>query len=313
MKGKFGSRLQPEAMLVFAALSRAGGVRGAARALGTPRSTVSRKLAELEAAVGVRLVLRTARRFALTEVGAQLARRCEDLEGLLRASEDLVRRGSSEPSGTLSVAVAPVLGEEILPAIVAELLERHPQLSIDARLAVDYVDLRRGAVDVALRAAELDAASDLFAVRLGKSVRGVYASPGYLASHAAPRTPADLDRHDCILVGPERRITWRLRSAGRDVRVPVSGRLRVDSHRVARDAAAKGAGVVNVPTVFAEPLVASGELVPLMEPHWSWVDVFAVHAGPNPPTPRVRAFIDVARVAARAALPAESRPRWRSA
>jgi DNA-binding transcriptional LysR family regulator len=300
-------------MLVFAALARARGVRGAARALGTPRSTVSRKLAELEAAVGMPLVVRTARRFDLTEVGVQLAHRCEELEALLRASEDLVRSGSSEPSGTLRVAVAPVLGEEILPTVVAQLLQRHPRLSIDARLSVDYVDLRRGVVDVALRAAVLDEATDLFAVRLGSSLRGLYASPAYLASRGTPRTPADLRRGDCILVGPEVRVAWVLRSGAREVKVPVTGRLRVDNFRVARDAAANGAGIVNVTAVFAEPLVQRGELVPVLERYWSRVDIFAVHAGPNPPAAHVRAFIEAARQATRTALPGEAGGRWRSA
>ncbi|HEV7556980.1 MAG TPA: LysR family transcriptional regulator, partial [Kofleriaceae bacterium] len=108
-------------MLVFAMLARAGGVRGAARALGMPRSTVSRKLAELEAAVAAPLVVRTARRFALTDLGKQLAVRSEQLEAVLRDTYALVRDASIEPSGTLRVAIAPVLGEEILPAIAADL------------------------------------------------------------------------------------------------------------------------------------------------------------------------------------------------
>jgi DNA-binding transcriptional LysR family regulator len=263
--------------------------------------------------MGAPLVVRTARRFDLTELGVELARRCEELEALLRASEALGRSGSSEPSGTLRVAVAPVLGEEILPAVVAQLLRQHPRLSIDARLSANYVDLRRGVVDVALRAAVIDEATDLFAVRLGTSLRGLYASPGYLAMHGTPRTPAELRRHDCILVSPEPRVSWTLRTGARDVSVPVSGRLRVDSFRVARDAAANGTGIVYVTAVFAEPLVQRGELLPVLERYWSRVDIFAVHAGPNPPPPHVRAFIDAARHATVAALPGTSSPRWRSA
>ena len=128
--------LDPDAMLAFAALARAGGVRGAARELGTPRSTLSRKLVELEAQVGAALVVRTARRFALTEIGVTFAERCEALEKLVRDSRDLVGRASSEPAGTLRVAVAPVLGEEILAPILAELVSRYPRLSVEGHLAV---------------------------------------------------------------------------------------------------------------------------------------------------------------------------------
>lgn len=230
-----------------------------------------------------------------------------------------MRSTSREPTGVLRVAVAPVLGEEILPSVLATLLARHPRLSIDARLSADYVDLRRGSIDVALRAGTLDDASDLFAVRLGVSVSGCYVSPSYAASRGAPQTLADLEKHECILVGGRARVTWTFRSGAREVDVPVAGRLRVDSFRVARDVAAQGAGVLRVATVFAEPLVASGELVPVLERHWIQVPVHAVHAGPNPPVARVRAFIEAARGAVVRALPPESGAhsrngkRWRSA
>src|SRR5690349_15222513 len=123
--------LDPQAMLVFAALARAGGVRSAALALGVPRSTVSRRLAQLEEALGAPLVVRTARRFALTELGLAFATRCEALEALLVDAAEGVRRGSSEVAGTLRISAAPVLGEEVLPSILAQLLAQNPRLSID--------------------------------------------------------------------------------------------------------------------------------------------------------------------------------------
>lgn len=306
------SGLDPEAMLAFAALARAGGIRGAARELGAPRSTLSRKLAELEAQVGAPLVVRTARRFALTEIGVTFAHQCEALEKLVRESRDLVGRASSEPAGTLRVAVAPVLGEEILAPILAELVLRYPRLSVEGHLAVGYVDLRRGSIDVALRASKLEDASDLFARRLGTSTSGCYVSPAYAKSRGVPRSIVDLAKHDCILVGssPD---TWTFRAGGRDLRVGVSGRLRIDNFRVARDAAAKGAGVVRVATVFADPLVRAGALVPVLEKFWVPVPIFAVHAGPNPPLPRVRAFIEAAKKAVAKALPTRGATPWKSA
>src|SRR6185369_5034504 len=103
----------------------------------------------------------------------------------------------------LRVAVAPILGEEVLPSVIALLLARHPRLSIDARLTADYVDLRRGSVDVALRAAAILDASDLFAVKLGTSVTGCYVSPSYAESRGVPPSPRELDAHDCIVVGAD--------------------------------------------------------------------------------------------------------------
>jgi DNA-binding transcriptional LysR family regulator len=311
--GQPSKRLDPDAVLIFAALARAGGVRGAARALGMPRSTVSRKLAELESAAGVPLVVRTARRFALTDVGVQLAARGEELERVLSVSEELVRSASSEPNGTLRLAVAPVLGEEILAAIVADLVQRYPRLSIEARLAVGYQDLRRSGIDVALRTGTIENATDLFALRLGESVTGYYVGRAYAESRGVPKTPTDLEAHDCILVGAPP-FAWTFRSGTRELSVAVSGRLRLDSFRVARDAAVGNAGVLRTARVFAEPLVASGQLVPILERFWPSVPIYVVHAGPNPPSPRVRVFIDAAREAVARVLPRDARPpRWRTA
>jgi len=301
----------PAQMLVFAALAREGGVRGAAASLGVPRSTVSRRLAQLEEAAGAALVVRTSRRFALTEVGRAFAERCAQLEALLVESEAVVRRASDEPSGTLRIAAAPVLGEEILPRIVSELLARYPRLSVDVRLSVEYVDLRRGA-DVVLRAHALDDATDVYAQRLGASVTGCYVGPAYVASRGVPASPEEMADHDAILVGAPPR-TWTFTDPrGRAVEVPIAGRVRVDNYRLARDLAASGAGILRIARVFADPLVASGALVPVLERFWPETPIYAAHAGPNPPPAKVRAFLELARAAVTDAL-RPHRPRWRTA
>jgi DNA-binding transcriptional LysR family regulator len=293
-------------MLVFAALARAGGVRAAATTLGTPRSTVSRRLAELEEQAGAPLVVRTSQRFELTDLGRAMAERCEELEALLRRSRDVVVGASGEPSGVLRIVAAPVLGEEILPAVLGELLVRHPRLSVEVRLSVDYVDLRKGDVDVALRAWPLEDATDLFAVRLGTSTTGCWVSPAYAKAHGTPATPAALASHDCILVGSASPATWVFQSGRREQRVRVSGRARVDSFRLARDLAVRGGGVVRMARILVDPLVASGDLVPVLERHWARTPLHAVHAGPNPPASKVRAFIALARAAVTRVFPATS-------
>jgi DNA-binding transcriptional LysR family regulator len=287
--------LDPERMLVFAAIARTGGVRGAASVLGIPRSTVSRRLADLERQAGGSLVLRTSRRFALTELGAALVGPCAELEDLLGRADDLVRRASREPSGVLRVSAAPVLGEEILPDLLSRLLSRHPRLSVDARLTVDYADLRRGGVDVALRAWPIEDSSDVFAVRLGTSTTGCWVSPAYARERGVPGTPAELRAHNCILVGSASPVIWLFRAGRGEQRVTVNGRARVDSFRVACALAVRGAGIVRTARTLADRLVASGELVPVLEPYWIKTPLHAVHAGPNPPSPKVRAFIDLAR------------------
>ena len=114
--------IDPAALILLAAIAREGGIRAGAVKLGLPRSTVSRRLVELERRVGARLVVRTSRRFRVTDLGRALVEQANRIEELVRASEQLVRRSATEPAGTLRVAVAPLLGEILLPAVISEYL-----------------------------------------------------------------------------------------------------------------------------------------------------------------------------------------------
>ncbi len=304
--------IDPATMLVFAAIARSGGVRGAGVALGLPRSTVSRRLAQLEAAVGAPLVVRTSRRFALTDLGRTFAAQCESLESLVAASEELVRRAAEEPMGTLRVDAAPVLAEEILPDVLVEIARRYPRLAIELRTTIDYVDLRKGEVDVVLRARPIDDASDLFASRLATSLTGCYASPSYVVSRGLPHSLAELAAHDCILVGRSSPASWTFGGDGGERTLSISGRLRVDNFRIARELAARGLGILRTANVFAAPLVASGDLVPVLERHWWKTPIFAAHAGPNPPAPKVRAFLSLVRQEVARVFPKTGAAKWRS-
>ena len=282
-------------MTTFAAIARARGVRGAAALLGMPRSTVSRRLAELEQQVGAPLVVRTSRRFGLTELGHALLAPCEELEDLLRRSDDLVRRATDEPSGRLRVSASPAIGTVLLPDVIAELTGRYPRLSVDVLFSVDYADLRRGQVDVALRAGHLDDASDLFATKLGSDIAGCWASPEYIAPNGVPRVPADLAHHECIVVGMKSHATWSFRKGSREERVDVTGRARVDTSPLALELAVRGVGIVRAASPLADPFVSSGALVPLLEAYWPDTVFHVVHGGPNPPPPKVRVFIELAK------------------
>jgi DNA-binding transcriptional LysR family regulator len=284
--------LSPNDMLVFSAVAREGGVRHGATALGMPRSTVSRQLSQLEQTLGGRLIARSTRRFALTELGKTLQQQCEQLEDVLRSTSDVLARTATEPQGTLRVAASPVVGEELLPKIFAEYLRRCPKVTLDISLSVEFVDVRRGGFDVAVRTGALQEATDLFAAKLGHSLKGLYASRGYLKTRGTPQRPADLTQHACIVVGGRNRASWQLRG---DVEVTVRGPLRTDSYRVARSAAAAGTGIALLPEVFARELVKRDELVPLLEDAWPRTTLYAVHAAGKPAPAKIRAFIEVLR------------------
>lgn len=293
-------KLSPDDLLTFSAVVRAGGVRSGALALGIPRSTVSRQLADLERLLGTSLISRSTRRFALTEVGQSLVEQCERLEEVLKATDEVLSHAAKEPTGTLRLAASPIIGEEFLPTVIAEYLRTHSQVSVDVRLSVDFVDLRRAGFDLAIRTGPLQEAGDLFAARLGTSLKGHYASRDYLKRKGMPLSPEELVEHDCITVGGSRTQAWAFKAPqSAEKHVTVKGSLKVDSYRLARTMAAEGVGIARIPDVFAAPLVRDGSLMPLLEKYWQRTELFAVHAAGQRPPPKIRAFIDLLKVSMR--------------
>lgn len=290
-------RLSPDDMLMFAAVAREGGVRRGALALRMPRSTISRRLSELERAVGGPVVTRSTRRFRVTELGAALLAKCAELEALLESTREVTDRAAREPSGTLSIATSPAIGEELLPAVIEEYARRFPRVRLVVEASIGRVDVGAGGVDLAIRPGPLPVKSDLYATRLAGSFVGHYASPAYLERRGAPQAPDDLARHDCVVVGQgPNPAVWSFRLAGAEAHVSVSGPLRTNSQRIAMEAAAAGLGVARLPSTFARPFVEAGRLVPVLERHWPKSELFAVHASGVPAPPKIRAFVELLRV-----------------
>lgn len=292
-KRRDSTPLSPRDMLVFAAIARSGGVRSAADALGIPRSNVSRQLAELERAAGAKLVTRTSRRFSLTELGKRLLEKCEELETLMESSARLIAQSAQEPTGILTVAVSPVAGDELLADPIREYLQRHPAVRVDVRVSPEFVDLRRSGVDLAVRTGPLQSAADLYAVKLATYTKGTFASPEYLARRGTPSHPRELIDHDAVVVGSVAAQGWSFNLSGEQAYARVTPRVRSDSYRLARSAAADGAGIVRLPEFYAADLVAQRRLVPVLERFAPKLTLYAVHAASVPAPPKIRSFIEL--------------------
>jgi DNA-binding transcriptional LysR family regulator len=288
--------LSPDDMLIFAAIVREGGVRKGALALDVPPSTVSRQLADLEQVLGGKLITRSTRRFQLTELGRSLLEQCDRLEQVMQATAEVAARSAKEPTGTLKVAASPMVGEELLPPVIAEYLRLYPSMSLEVSLSIEFVDLRRSGVDLALRTGDLQTAGDLYAVRLANSQKGLYASRSYLKARGTPRSLAELREHDCIMIGGRGEASWSFRSGAARVHVPVSGSLRVDSSRLARSAAINGVGIARLPQLLARPELEAGHLVPVLQGDWPKTTLYAVHASGSPAPPKIRAFIELLKL-----------------
>lgn len=279
-------------LAVFVRVGESGSFTRAARDLRLSQPSVSRIVGELEARLGVRLLLRTTRRLTLTAAGAEFLARARDIIAELGNAEDAAR-GIDSLRGTLRLALPTVLGTRVVIPRLAEFLGRHPLLRVDLRVSDLLQDLVAEGVDVAIRTGRLHD-SPFGARRLVSLQRLVVAAPAYLAERGMPRTPADLAGHDCILdAGGADRDSWTFRRRHTVISVDVVGRVQTDSGPGKLASAIAGLGIAIASSAMCERELRSGALVPLLagyalEP----VEVHAVFPGGPRPSAKVRAFAD---------------------
>jgi len=232
-----------------------------------PKTTVSRKVSELEAQLGVRLLQRTTRRLSLTDAGLAFAEEAEAAIARLEAAQEAVAELQREPSGRLRVTTAVPIGELFLAPVLAEFLQAFPAVDVLLQLTDRPVDLVAERFDVAIRAGELPESS-LIARRIGSSTYRVVASPDYLSRHGSPQRPADLSSHACLRFtrsGMEVRPSWPFGAGARRMEVPVGGRLVSDDFVVLRTAAEQGLGIARLPGLLVHDAIQAGRLVALLD------------------------------------------------
>lgn len=293
-----------EGWTTFAAVAEGRSFAAAARRLGRSPAAVTRAVASLEQRLGARLLNRTTRSVALTDVGAralEAVRRArpafEELEGVAAAERQ-------EPRGRLGVTAPVVFGRLHVLPVVEAFLRHHPAATVQLVLLDRVVSLVDEGLDVAVRLGQLPDSS-LRATRVGEVRRAVYASPRYLRANGTPRTPQGLARHTCVACVavtpvPDR---WTFERDGRRVVVPVSARLVVNTAEAAIDAALAGLGPTCVLSYQVSALVRSGRLERILgafEPPAVPVQV-VIPAG-RFVTPIVRAFVERSVEALRSAL-----------
>ena len=284
------------AVVLFVRVAELRSFRGAADALGVPRSTVSRRVGELERALGTRLLQRTTRRVELTSAGKTYLRACSPALGTILEAGRALSTSSEETAGRLRVTAPVTFGEGLLGDVVAECLARHPQMSIELMLTDRLVELVDEKFDLGFRSGTLRDTS-LVAHELGRAQLRCFAAREYLRDRGTPRAPRDLLRHDCILFAPMApRGHWTFRSRGRTVEVPVRGRLVVNSIPLALDAAMRGLGIVRVPGALVREGPAAKQLVEVLDTYAPPPrPAYAVHPSGGRVTPAARVFLEIAK------------------
>ncbi|KNZ32281.1 MAG: hypothetical protein AD742_12670 [Methylibium sp. NZG] len=282
---------------IYVKVIETGSFTNAADRLGTPRSHVSRVIAQLEAELGVVLLERTTRARSITEAGREVYDRAV---GILGAVDDTLRatqRLHDEPQGLLRLTCGVEFGQVILGAWVEDYLARWPKVAVEAEYTSRELDLVHEGFDLAIRSGPLPD-SRLVARTLGRFDCGLFASAGYLRERGRPIEPADLEEHDLVFfTGGAIKAGWTMHHPQREapVAVKAAARLRVNAGTGVRNALLRGLGVGQLPCAMAGEAVAQGRLEPVLAP-WAPapVVVHAVYPSNRYLTPKVRAFIDLA-------------------
>jgi DNA-binding transcriptional LysR family regulator len=283
-------------VLVFSKVAELGSFTAAAQRLGLPKSSVSARVARLEARLGTRLLERSTRKLRLTPVGERYQEHAKRVLLELVEASAAVDRFRAQPSGLLRVSASVVMGQELLRPIVNEFLQRHPQVQLFVDLSNRQVDLLEEGFDVVIRAGRL-ADSNLVARRLGHAGARLFASPAYLRRRGVPKEPAALAGHDLLEGSPAPHTDgWTLRhdSDGHTVRVEAPFRLVANDTPMLQAAAVEGLGIASLATFAAQADVDAGRLRVVL-PHWSTrqLDIHAVFPSFKSLSPSLRAFVDL--------------------
>jgi DNA-binding transcriptional LysR family regulator len=251
---------------MFVQVVRSGSFAEASRRLGVPPNTVSRRIQQLEAELGTRLMQRSTRKLALTSAGQAFHERCASaVDGLVDAGQELMT-GSDEPSGLVRVATTADFFDFFPMEWVAEFLAAHPRVRLDFVLSDARSDLIAERIDIALRGGPLEDSGFIARQISGARSDGLVASPAYIATRGTPTTLQDLADHDCMgFAHSGGRTLWRLSGPdGAEEEVQVSGRFSGNTAQAVRKATLAGLGIALLPPTMIRRDLREGLLVPVL-------------------------------------------------
>ena len=290
-------------VLIFVKVAQFESISRAARSLGMPISTVSRRLSVLESKLGVSLLRRTTRRVTLTGQGREYFNQCREPLTLLEEAERVLTLGQKTPEGMLRISVPVILGQEPFLDFLSGFLKAQPRIRIDLFITNLFLDLVAENIDVAIRFGELEDSS-VVATRIGKSIRYVVAAAEYLKGRKLPVVPADLKLHDCVMLNARNNETdWDLVYGRKKARIHVSGPISSRDFKSVSTFVYRGHGIGLLPSTYCDEALASGALIRLL-PKWTspQIPLFAVYSNRKFRPLRLNIFLE--------ALAAWKSPLW---
>jgi len=283
-------------MLYFAEVAEKGGFAAAGRQLGIPKSKLSRRVAELESRLGVRLLQRTTRKLSLTEVGEVYLRHCLTMRDAAQAAAEAVEQVQTEPRGTVRVACPVTLAQTTIGPVMATFLTRYPQVRVDMRVSNRAVDLVEEGFDVALRVRLTPEDSGSLVVKnLGATRTHLVASPMLFQRQGSPATPNDLAGMDTVAMSSaDGKASWVLHGpAAATFTLVHTPRYVADDLLTLKFAVLQGIGMSLLPDYMCHEELGNGRLVAIL-PGWApQAAVFhAVYPTRRGLVPAVRKFLD---------------------
>jgi DNA-binding transcriptional LysR family regulator len=283
-------------MLYFAEVVDRGGFAAAGRALGVPKSKLSRRVAELETRLGVRLLQRTTRKLSLTQAGELYHRHCAAVRDEAQAAADAVAQVQQSPRGTIRVVCPVTLAQSNVGRVISEFAGRCPEVRIHMQVSNRVVDLVEEGVDVALRVrTTLEDSGSLVVKRLGETETVLVCAPQQIERQGRPQGVEDLRRMDTVAMSAvDGRGSWRLLGPrGAEFILPHTPRLVADDLLTLKGAVLQGVGMSMIPDYLCSESLGNGRLVQVL-PGWGPPRgvVHAVFPSRRGMIPAVRSFLD---------------------
>jgi DNA-binding transcriptional LysR family regulator len=288
--------VEPNDLALFARIVESGSFSLAAQRVDLPKSTVSRRIALLEAKLGERLLQRTTRKLMLTEFGASLLEHARKVVEESEAAGALVQHRQQAPSGRLRISMPGDFANLGMTFMISAFIERYPAISLELDLSPRRVDLVGENFDIAIRMGDLPEDSSLHARRVALEKIALYAAPSYIARRGMPQHPDDLAQHDLLCLASRNggAQSWRLTKGKTVWERDLPARLAANSPDLLARIACAGTGIAASSDLFAEVALEKGELVRVL-PEWSLPEVtgWAVFPGRRLMPAKTRVFLDM--------------------
>jgi DNA-binding transcriptional LysR family regulator len=280
----------------FSQVIEYGGFSAASRALNIPKSRLSRRISELEASLGVRLLQRTTRRLRLSTAGERFLQYCQEMSASARAAHDAMQHLKAAPSGPVRVSCPVAVAQRMLAPVLPEFLDAWPDIKVELVVTNRRVDLIAEGVDLAIRVREqLNTDAELVVRHMGREAGGLVASPGYLQRWGNPESLEELQAHATLsFTEPGTPSLWTLLDEqGTKQEIPIRPVLVCNDFNVLVEAAVRGRGIALLPNIATHEERRQGRLVQVL-PQWRSLDgiLHCIYPSRHGMTPAVRVLLD---------------------